>query len=81
MPSSHADDSASDRAMLSGVQAAGPMGTPHTRETTHTPRIPELRSTPVVSNDRVGRRTTAIAHDSCSHAMTAKNVPWAHDTS
>jgi hypothetical protein len=81
MPTSHTDESASDQPTSSGVHASGPIGTPHTREIAHTPRIPVFRSTPAVSSDFVGLTTTATAHDSWSHATTAKNVPWAHDSS
>ena len=81
MPSSQADDNPSDQPTLSGVQASGPIGTPQTRDTAQTPRIPAFRITPAVKILRVGRSTTAIAHESCSHATTAKNVPWTHDTS
>ncbi len=81
MPSSHTDESASDQPTASGVQASGPIGTPHTRDTAHTPRIPAFRSAPAASSHRVGLTTTATAHDNWSHATTAKNVPWTHDSS
>ncbi len=48
-PSSQADDNASDQPTLSGVQASGRSGTPQTRDTAQTPRIPAFRITPAVS--------------------------------
>ena len=81
MPSSHTEESASDQPTASGVQASGPIGTPHTRDTAQTPRIPAFRSAPAASSPRVGLTTTPTAHDNWSHATTAKKVPWAHDSS